>query len=108
MKDACITEFREYSRLEYSFPTSKYQTLRKSLPWLSGPQTPSEKVFRGGCADKKWNGPMALYFNLHTRMFVQEVAIMNGRKILSCFEGESAGLKNCGRKKPVILANEVT
>ena len=51
---------------------------------------------------------MALYFNLHTRMFVQEVAIMNGRKILSCFEGESAGLKNRGRKKPVILANEVT
>ena len=41
-------------------------------------------------------------------MFVQEVAIMNGRKILSCFEGESAGLKNRGRKKPVILANEVT
>ena len=28
---------------------------------------------------------MALYFNLHTRMFVQEVAIMNGRKIFYLF-----------------------
>ena len=47
---------------------------------------------------------MALYFNLHTRTFVQEVAIMNGRKILSCFEGESAGLKKiAGAKSPSFL-----
>ena len=95
MKDACVTEFRD-ACLGLNTP-SPPRNIR-----------PLEKVFRGGCADKKWNGPMALYFNLHTRMFVQEVAIMNGRKILSCFEGESVGLKNRGRKKPVILANEVT